>query len=547
MRRILLASVLFPACAFADQIPATSHITEVTIYAQGARVVREVTFDAPAGTHDLTLDDLPPEIADGAGMRILPGPGVTVGAYALTADGIPTGEPRRSNAQTAADTRVKTLEADERTALAAIDTINTRIEAVEAQAGFLRTLGTGDNGIGSATPQALQDMAAMIGTQTAQIATTRAAALAERRQAEADLAHLQADLAAAREALATLTSGGPETATVLRLSLATATGGPGTLQVAYYIGNATWSPVYDIDLARKDGRMTVERGVVVQQATGEDWTDVNLTLSTARPGEQSAPSTLYADLRRIEPEVQIEARGASDTMMAGAPAMVAEGMMPPGVNGFLSAANAMFIGDTVVYRYALPVTLSSGVESLRLSLGNVDLAPEIRAIAVPRLDHTAYLQATATNTTDEILLPGQTMLLRDGALIGTMDLDTIAPGVEFTLPFGPIEGLRLSRTLPVRAEGETGILSTSSQIEESATLKIENKTTEAWDVRVLDQVPYSEQEDLEITYTATPEPTETRVEGVRGHLAWDMSLPPGETREIKLDHVISWPEGMVLQ
>ena len=546
MRRILLASVLFPACAFADQIPASSRIAQVTIYATGARVVREVTFDAPAGTHDLTLDDLPPEIADGTGMRVLPGAGVTVGAYALTADGIPTADPRRSNAQTTADDRVKVLEGQERNALAAIDTINTKVEAVEAQAAFLRTLGTGDGGVGLATPQALQDIAAMIGTQTAQIATTRAAALAERRQAEADLTRLQTDLAAAREAHAMLTSDGPATATVLRLSLATTTAGPGTLQVAYYIGNAFWTPVYDIDLARTEGRITVTRGVVVQQATGEDWTDVNLTLSTARPGQQAAPSTLYPDLRRIEPEVQKEARGASDSMMAGAPAP-ADAMMPPGISGFLSTANAAFVGDTVVYNYGLPVTLASGVETLRLSLGTIDLTPKIRAIAVPRLDKTAYLEATATNTTDEILLPGQAMLLRDGALIAEMTLDTIAPGVEFTLSFGPIEGLRLSRTLPIRAEAETGILSTSSQIEETATLKIENVTAEAWDLRVLDQVPYSEQEDLEITYTADPEPTETKVEGVRGHLAWDLTLPAGETREIRLDHLIRWPEGMVLQ
>ena len=546
MRHILLASVLFPACAFADQIPATSRITDVTIYAQGARVVRDVTFDAPAGVHDLTLDDLPPEVADGAAMRILPGPGVTIGAYALTADGIPTADPRRSGAQIAAEDRVKALESDERTALAAIDTITTRIDAAEAQAGFLRQLGTGDGGVGTATPQALQDMAAMIGTQTAQIATIRATAVAERRQAEADLARVQTDLAAAREAQSTLPSEGPGTSTILRLSLATTIGGPGTVQVAYYIGNATWQPVYDIDLARSEGRMTITRGVVVQQATGEDWTDVNLTLSTSRPGERSFASPLYPDLRRIEPEVQIEARSASDSMMAGAPAP-AEGMMPPGVAGFLTTASAAFVGDTVVYRYGLPVTLSSGVESLRLSLGSVDLAPKLLAIAVPRNDSTAYLQATATNTSDEILLPGQAMLLRDGALIAETTLGTIAPGVEFDLSFGPIEGLRLSRTLPVRAEAETGILSTSSQIAETATLKVENVTAEAWDVRVLDQVPYSEQEDLQITYTADPEPSETRVEGVRGHLAWDLTLAAGETREIKLDHVISWPEGMVLQ
>ena len=206
-----------------------------------------------------------------------------------------------------------------------------------------------------------------------------------------------------------------------------------------------------------------------------------------------------------------------------------------------------FVGDTVVYTYNLPVSLSSGVENLRLNLGDVELSPKLQAVAVPSRDRTAYLNATATNTSAEILLPGTAMLSRDGALIAEAQIDTVAPGADFELSFGPIDGLRLSRTEPVRAEGERGILTSSSQIEESATLKVENLTDEAWAVRVLDQVPYSEQEDLQISYSATPEPDETRVDNQRGILAWNLTMQPGETKEIKLDHLISWPEGMILQ
>ena len=37
------------------------------------------------------------------------------------------------------------------------------------------------------------------------------------------------------------------------------------------------------------------------------------------------------------------------------------------------------------------------------------------------------------------------------------------------------------------------------------------------------------------------------MDGQRGVLAWDFDLAPGETREITLDSLISWPEGKVLQ
>jgi predicted secreted protein len=76
---------------------------------------------------------------------------------------------------------------------------------------------------------------------------------------------------------------------------------------------------------------------------------------------------------------------------------------------------------------------------------------------------------------------------------------------------------------------------------------VENTGSEDWPVRILDQVPYSEQDELEVDVTATPEPTETDVEGQRGILAWDFDLPAGGKQTITLEHSLTWPEGMVLQ
>jgi hypothetical protein len=64
---------------------------------------------------------------------------------------------------------------------------------------------------------------------------------------------------------------------------------------------------------------------------------------------------------------------------------------------------------------------------------------------------------------------------------------------------------------------------------------------------VLDLVPYSEQEELEITYKADPVVSEVDVDGKRGILAWEFDLGAGEKKEISLNSVMSWPEGKVLQ
>jgi uncharacterized protein (TIGR02231 family) len=333
--------------------------------------------------------------------------------------------------------------------------------------------------------------------------------------------------------------------TALSVAIIAAGAGDQTLTITQYVGGASWRPFYDLNLTRDGaGALALSRSVLVTQYTGEDWSDVALTLSSSRPAEQAAPSTLWPELRRIEPEVDAEdfGRKAADSDMA----MLEEPIMEAAPGAPITAGAAVE-GDTVVYLYPDPVTVASGAEDLRLSLDTLDFTPVVKAVAVPRLDRTAFVMASFTNASDEPLLPGEAMLFREGVLVGSTWIDMIAPGVEADIAFGPIETLRIKREMPVRAGGETGIFTTSNELTESAVITVENTGDQAWEVRLLDQVPYTEQDDLELAVTASPEPTETDVDGQRGILAWEFDLAAGGKETITLEHSLSWPEGMELR
>ncbi|MGB5107525.1 MAG: DUF4139 domain-containing protein [Candidatus Zixiibacteriota bacterium] len=57
--------------------------------------------------------------------------------------------------------------------------------------------------------------------------------------------------------------------------------------------NATWSPSYDACLLDSN-RVEISYFAQVVQRTGEDWNDVELTLSTAQPNRASTPGNLAA-------------------------------------------------------------------------------------------------------------------------------------------------------------------------------------------------------------------------------------------------------------
>lgn len=544
MRKLVaLLLITTAAPALADTIEARSTITAVTVYPDGAKITREVSFALPsAGSHDLLVTDLPAGL-ETALMQIAGSEGLGVGGFALRSDRLPPREEPATPEQRAAEAALDAAKAAEREALAAVEAVQARIAAANARGAFL----TSFSGAlpDTATPETLKAMAEMVGAETLAAAQAAAAAKADLWAAQDGLEAAQkarADAQAALEALPRI----DKDYLGLSVEVEAAAAGEAKVTLTHYIEGAGWRPFYELNLSRGGtAALSIDRAVLVTQYTGEDWAGVDLTLSTSRPADQAAPSMLWPELRQIVPE--------SETEDYARDAMTAAGIAPPGAEPEVVAeaapvtAAAGLEGDTVVYHYPRAVDIASGVEDLRLPLDVIETRPVVYAQAVPRWDRNAFVMAEFVNPGQEPLLPGDALLFREGVLVGQMALDLIPPGAETEIAFGALETIRVKREMPVRDSGQSGFLTTSNEASEAAVLTVENLGSESWPLRVLDQVPYSEQEDLEITLDATPAPDATDVDGQRGILEWSFDLGAGEKREISLEYAMRWPEGMDLR
>lgn len=542
MRPVLALLLATTACpALADTIPATSDITAVTVYPSGARITRTVTFTTPsAGAHELLVTDLPAATEAGL-MQIAAPEGIAFGAFSLRDDRLPPREEPLTPEQEAARAAVETLEAAERDAYAALEAVQARIDAANARAAFLGSF-TGALPE-SATPESLAAMATTIGTETLAARNEAATARKDLFPAQKALTDVQEDLTQARDALAALPAKDADY-TALSVAIEAASAGETTLTVTHYIADAGWRPYYEVNLTRQgDASLTMDRSILVTQYSGEDWAGIDLTLSTSRPSDQSAPSQLWPELRSVgpeEPPVVYDSVEATERLAAGA-VLEAEPVISPTITGIVGLE-----GDTVVYTYPRKVDVAAGVANLRLPLDELTFAATVEARAVPRYDQSAFVMASFINA-DEPILPGEALIFREGVLVGSAGLGLIAPGAETELAFGALDAIRIKRDMPVRSGGETGILTTSNEITENVVITVENLGSESWPVRVMDLVPYTEQTDLEIEVTASPQPSETDVDAQRGILAWDMELAAGEQKSITLGYTMSWPEGLVLR
>ena len=542
----LLASSV-ASLAWADDITVNSQVTEVTVYPEVAAITRRAEFDLPIGQHRLILSNIPYS-ADLETLQLdLTGARQT--ALLFREDGAP---PRRADDPEvlAAEAVIKEVEA--RIQAVRDEASRAQTEAVAAQTaiGFLEQLGRNE-GLAEAGAEALRDITRMItseadaaGKQTLE-AQIRARAIEER------LEGLQEELAQAEQELAAIDRE-DEDRLYLVVEVAVAEAGPASLELRYLTeGEVASLPSYEWHLSTGETpEVTLKRGFGLQQGTGENWENVALTISTLQPGEQGSPSELYALRRRIEdprPEPKMRNQAVADYIAAEAPAPMVEPVVVV-EEASTPAWGADTSGPGVTYRFGYPVSLASGVDIVKLDMDALSTEVEVQAVAVPMRDDTAYRVAKTTNTFGEDLLPGyQVPMFVDGKLVTLVDFYGAAAGQEFQLGFGAIPGLQLTRTVLQKSEGERGMISRSNQQQEVVEISVENLTGETWPLRLLDRVPYSEQEELEITWSAQPSASEENVDKQRGILAWEFDLAPGADRLIRLETTLSWPEGKLLR
>lgn len=541
MRRFIWLATLLPSVCFADQFVLEAPVTHVTLHPTGATVERRVPFSVPKGTHDLILRGADPGVPlDELRLSV---EGARLESLSARRENLPPRDTGESPAVEAARDEVKRIEREIR------DLEDRRAEhllgvtAAEAKAAFLADLGKGD-GIASQEAGALRDISKMIAEETLAAKTAALQAQQAARALDDPLKDLTEELDRAQRALAALVPDkGDEAELTLTVTATAETDGQVT--ISYLTPEAMWQPSYEARLTRGDSpRLTLNRVAWVAQDSAETWRDVALRLSTVDPDAPTDPSEIYSEHRRIvDPRQQKALRSAE-----GAGAMAEPMVEAPSIVEDSAAIGAVLDGISVTYDYPRPVTLAPGTDAVRIPLGKIALDPEVFARATPRYDETAYVAAQVTNDTQEILLPSdRVQLYLDGSFVGVGRLPLIAAGGQAELSFGPIQGLRLKSVITSRNEGDRGVLSKSNELTEARAFEVTNLTGTAWQVRLRDRVPYSEQEDLSIDWSATPQPALRDVEGRRGVLEWRFPLAPGATQSVRLDTRLGWPEGYLLR
>lgn len=537
--RLSALLVLVPAALAAAAVD--SRVTAVTVYADRAVVTRTATVQLAAGPAELTFAHLPASLVEQSLQAAGRG---TAGATILDVS------VRETHLDFTPDARVKELEDQLRALGRQGRALDDRGSVLEAQGGMLARMET----VLFAPPT--KDVPAppldRLSASLTYLTEQKGRLAAERAQLDQQREELQAKVEAVQNQLNELRGAGGRSTKTVTVRVQAAQAGALDLALSYTVGGARWVPAYDARVLAGERAVALGYFGVVRQTTGEDWKDVALTLSTARPSLGGAAPVLTAwNLDVFDPVLLArrneEQRARAKVMAApaaSAPRQVNMQEMTTDATGEVAALrDAEYAAATIEagatsasFRVASPSSVPSDGTAQKVPIMTARLGATPEYLTVPKRQATAFLTAKVVNGTDLPLLAGAMNVFLDDTFVATSQLRTVMAGEKFDLALGADEGIAVTHKRVQRFTEQTGLTNSGVRVTYEYLITVQNNKRTAERVVVVDQVPLSRNEKV-VVRQLTPTPADLKPTA-EGALKWTLDLKPGEKRELTVKFTV---------
>ena len=326
----------------------------------------------------------------------------------------------------------------------------------------------------------------------------------------------------------------------------------GKLEVTYLVSQASWTPSYD--LKAKDLNAPVELAYkgTIHQSTGEEWENVNLTLSSSNPYLQQTkpilntwyisyydPNYYYgrsqgyyddyykkgeAEKDRAESSGGVPAMQSKINSEAG-PAMTAE-QFTEKIQNMVSAE----------FEIKLPYTIKSNNEPHMVSITKESLKADYILALVPKMDKNAFLVANIVEWEDLNLLPARANIYYDGTFVGQSYLDPMSMEDTLRLAMGRDNNITAIRKKQKDKEKEK-VLGDNKIKDLAYEINIKNAHGYNVDIIVEDQIPVSNLEDIKVELT---EKGKAGLNETTGMLTWKSKLKAGASEKLTFAYTVKY-------
>lgn len=586
LRTLLVAAVvalLLGAYGLAEtNVPTkatTSRLVHVTVYQNTALVTREVDVPEGDGPMELSVAPLPPQTIDGS-------------LYSEGTDGLRILSTRFRQRPIQEDTREEV-----RKVIVDLKELELKRENLQAEQKTLQQNLAMIEKLENATTAKLTTLTERGMTNADQTLTLISHVATKRKEYQLALTKNQQEQKAITEEIEfdqrkqnDLSAGTSKVERDAVINLSKTNRAVGRLRLNYLVSAASWTPQYKFKSTTKDkDPISVEYLAAVRQQSGEDWTNIKISLSTAQPSLNASPPELRMLAMNLAPSTVppmpgnpgrgVAASGATQSMslpvmnsdsqggrefakdnLEKSKQYRAQAQSEFNANKNVDAANRMWNdsaaleqcvqllatkeieesekksvnydetgeGPGIAYHLNAVLSLPSRQDEQIVEVAKIELQPDFYYKAIPVLSKHVYRVAKLGNTSKQTLLPGEATMYIDNDFVGRSRLPLVAAGEEFQVGFGVDPQIQVQRQLIDKnksMQGANQILRYDYRILANS---FKNGPVK---LQVWDRLPIAETEVVGISMVkTTPEiskdPLYLREERPRNLLRWDVELAP---------------------
>jgi len=540
--RLLLSLGLLSSVLRLGAAPVDSTISAVTVYTDRAVVTRTATVELTAGTTELVFANLPQALNDrslqvsgrGTAQAII----LDVSAKQTYVDFTPNARVKEledllkgyGKQVRGLDDRANLLNAQQ----ASLDRMETALFAPPTKDVPRPDLNQFTNSLNYLTEQ------------KAKLATERASLDESKKE-------LQVKIDTAQNQLNELRGSGGKAFKTVTVRVSAPAAGSLDVALSYTVPGASWAPSYDARVLSTERAVALGYFGIVRQNTGEDWKNVMLTLSTARPGLGGAAPVLgvwqldvfnpIALRQQAEMERRQNMMAKSAREMPAPAAMAVGGMadmavQPEEKDAEMAAATIEAGATSASFKIAVASSIPSDNSPQKVPVTSAKLTTNPEYNTVPKRLATAYLTAKVYNNSEFPLLAGAMNVFLDGTFVATSSLRTVMPGEKFDLALGADEGISVKHKRVTRFAEDTGLTNSGRRVTYEYLITIQNNKKTAERVLVTDQVPLSKNEKI-VVKLLSPDAKDVKPTD-EGLLKWSLDLKPGEKRELTVKFAVEF-------
>ncbi len=333
-----------------------------------------------------------------------------------------------------------------------------------------------------------------------------------------------------------------------------------SFHLSYLTYDASWSPVYDLRAQDTKHSCQFSYKANISQHTGQDWNNIDLTLSSSNPEvSQTAPT--------LNPWYLSYAYTLAVTDASGA----ATGWNYNGNGNTLGISNASNysvmkstknidiqqkenryetkgIGNTttenqlsVEFHIDVPYTLPSDDKPHTVEIKKYDLNAIYHYLTIPKLQKDVFLLAGITQWEDLNILAGEVNIYYDGAYVGKSSITPEATSDTLNFSLGMDKKIVVKRTRTKDFSSSKWIGSTRTQTF-GWVITLHNSQNDSLTMDVYDQIPKSTDKDIVVT----EQDLGGAKENATGKLSWRVSMAAGETKKLTFSYSVKYPKDRTL-